>query len=444
MPDRRAAGGRPWPWIVLLLATLPAVWYVVDFESDPDGEFPSVARPTFSVFPPAAYRVAEPGDTLDRMGLYAGAAAIVLAAVGWSRSRRTAGHAGLWPSALALALAGSWHAMNPGSLPDGWHGLGWRVVFDPNSPWGLRLALAVAALGLLGVVGANLRRRPASREGLGLLAVAAVLVAARQLDPPGMGPPGYWPRWAFFLGMLAYAMALVRALPPAAPRSRGVRLGVAAARLACWALLVVAGRAVLWYERPIDRLRAVVPGRVYVSAMPGRRGLEIAHSRHRFRTIINLFPEDTPLRSPLLEEEEGFAREHGILYYRNTTFRSDPDELMDATLALARDPERWPVLVHCHAGMDRTPAWMGIYQFVELGRPLDEVMQGIERHRGLRPKASVTLMYARQLPRLAPDRFAADPTASLLMRCAEPALADYVGRSAPATGVGAASGATRR
>ena len=54
---------RIWPWLVLALATLPAVWYVVDFESDIDPEFPRVVRPTFNAYPPPAYRFAEPGDT---------------------------------------------------------------------------------------------------------------------------------------------------------------------------------------------------------------------------------------------------------------------------------------------------------------------------------------------------------------------------------------------
>ncbi len=53
------------------------------------------------------------------------------------------------------------------------------------------------------------------------------------------------------------------------------------------------------------------------------------------------------------------------------------------TLALAQDPSAWPILVHCHGCMDRSPAWMGIYRFVVQGRPLLEVMQEIERHRGL-------------------------------------------------------------
>src|SRR6266550_2706582 len=57
---------RHWAWLVLALTAIPAVWHVVDFEEDLDPEFPKVVRPTFSVVPPSAYRLAEPGDTLDR------------------------------------------------------------------------------------------------------------------------------------------------------------------------------------------------------------------------------------------------------------------------------------------------------------------------------------------------------------------------------------------
>ena len=69
--------------------------------------------------------------------------------------------------------------------------------------------------------------------------------------------------------------------------------------------------------------------------------------------------------------------------------------------------------------MDRTPAWVGIYRFVVRGRSLAEVFRFIEGHRGYRPKATVTLLYNRVLPRLAPERYANDPTAALLHRCAE-------------------------
>jgi hypothetical protein len=91
---------------------------------------------------------------------------------------------------------------------------------------------------------------------------------------------------------------------------------------------------------------------------------------------------------------------------------------LDETLRLARDPNAWPILVHCHACMDRTPAWMGIYRFVVQQRPLVEVLREIEQHRGYRPKASVILLYNRVLAPRAPDHYASDPTAALLRACA--------------------------
>ena len=61
---------------------IPAVWHVLDFEEDVDAEFPTVVRPTFSRVPPSAYRLAEPGDTLDRIMIYLSAAGVVLATAG--------------------------------------------------------------------------------------------------------------------------------------------------------------------------------------------------------------------------------------------------------------------------------------------------------------------------------------------------------------------------
>lgn len=183
--------------------------------------------------------------------------------------------------------------------------------------------------------------------------------------------------------------------------------------------LVAGGLGVIWLHRPLDRFRAIVPGRIFISGMPTRTGLEVAQRRHRFKTIINLFPEDLPgLRSPLLEGELRFARTQGITYVGSPCRVDQADAFLDRTLALARDPDAWPILVHCHACMDRTPAWWGIYQFVIEGQPLERVMQQIEQHRGTRPKASVTLLYNRVLAPRAPGRHARDPTAQLLKRCA--------------------------
>ena len=122
---------RIWPWLVLALATLPAVWYVLDFESDIDPEFPRVVRPTFNAYPPPAYRFAEAGDTIDHIAVYVavgGHRALGMGPVPGHAERR------LWLAAMALSLAGFWHAATPGPLMDGWHGLGWRTILNPDAP----------------------------------------------------------------------------------------------------------------------------------------------------------------------------------------------------------------------------------------------------------------------------------------------------------------------
>jgi protein tyrosine phosphatase (PTP) superfamily phosphohydrolase (DUF442 family) len=417
------------PWFILAMLIWPAFWHVVDFPEDADVEYPGVIRPTFSKLPPPVYRLAEPGDTIDRIGIYTSSAAIVLATLGLWASLRRLGRPGLWPSALAIAVAAFWYAANPGPTFDGWHGLGWTALRHPQTPTPLRLVLAAAALILAGAVAIPLAARwPRRRElwrllrerrSAGLIAFALVGVAVRQVEIPGVEPAGYWPRWAFVWALIAFGLAMVRLFPRPATRSWRFRGGVGVLGVAAWYALVVGGIWLTWYHRTLARLRAVVPGKIYMSAMPTPRGLAIAQARHHFKTIINLFPEDTEFRSPNFPAELAFARSHGIHYVVSPSDVASSDAFLDETLRLAQDPSAWPILVHCHACMDRTPAWMGIYRFVVQGRPLDEIMREIEGHRGYRPKASVILLYNRVLQPRAPERYAGDPTAALLRRCAE-------------------------
>jgi predicted protein tyrosine phosphatase len=221
------------------------------------------------------------------------------------------------------------------------------------------------------------------------------------------------------VGMLAFDLGLLVELVPRLA-SRSWRWAVGVMALPVWVGLVAFGIAVTWYHRPLARMKVVVPDRIYISAMPTPRGLVVAQERRHFRTIINLFPEDTPFRSPYHDDELKFAREHRITYVGSP---SDPspeasDEFLNRTLALAQDPSAWPILVHCHGCMDRSPAWMGIYRFVVQKRPLREVMQEIEQHRGYRPKGSVTMLYNRVLEPRAPEHYRNDPTAPILRRCA--------------------------
>jgi hypothetical protein len=441
---------RQWPWLVLASLLIPAVWHVVDFEDDIDPEFPRVERPTFSRVPPSAYRLAEPGDTLDRIEIYISAAGVVLAAGGLAVARGR----GFWPAGLAIALAALWYSATPGPTVDGWYGLGWGTIFDASAPLKLRAALLAAAF----AVGAILTACGFSRRGfLGddwaasgargsrrLWIAAIILAVARQFEIPGVEPVGYWPRCAMIAAMLGFDLGLLIELVPLL-KSRTSRWAMGLLTPPAWIALVAFGIAVTWYHRPLARLKVVVPDRIYISAMPTRRGLEVAQERRHFRTIINLFPEETSQRSPILGDELEFAQEHGIRYVRNP---SDPspeasDAFLTQTLALAQDPSAWPILVHCHGCMDRSPAWMGIYRFVVQKRPLLEIMQEIERHRGYRPKASVILLYNRVIPPRAGDRYQSDPTAAILRQCAAGTFDPMVGPPARATGTGQPGGDRR-
>lgn len=408
---------RGWPWTLLALIAGMAAWYYFDFEDDVDPEFPKVVRPTFGHRPSPAYRLAEPGDTLDRVGIYLTAGAIVVSAFSWLGAVRSGRPRRPWLGALAVSLAAFWFAANPGPTFDGWHGLGWRALWDSTTPAALRIALGCAALAVVAVAvwawrGQDLWARLCERHATGLVVGTVVLVVLSRFDIPGMEPVGFWPRWVWVGAMTLWAVTLCRV----APRPKR-RVMILAAGAAAWFGLVVLGIDLTWYHRPLERLRTVVPGRIYLSAMPSYRGLQIANARHHFKTIINLFPESRLGKSPRLAGELKFARENGIQYIESPAEVAKADEFLDDTLRIAQDPSAWPILVHCHASMDRSPAWVGIYRFVVQGRPLREIFCEIEGHRGYRPKASVILLYNRVLPPRAPDHYAADPDAALLRQC---------------------------
>ncbi|MFO0910753.1 MAG: protein tyrosine phosphatase, partial [Isosphaeraceae bacterium] len=305
---------------MLLVAMFPAFWHVLVFPSEIDGEYPEVVRPTFSRRPPPAYRLAEPGDTIDRVAIYVSAVAIALSLGGliWNRSDRR-----LWTGALAIGTGAYWLAANPSPTFDGWHGIGWASIGNAQTPWMTRVALV--ALGFLLVSGcawavgttrdrwASLLARARANQVAGLLASAAVLAMGRAFDIPGVEPQGYWPRWFLVWALILFAAALIRLMPR--PRLGPVRrLASFAVAAGIWYVLVAGGIWLTWYHRPLARLREIVPGKVYISAMPTGKGLEIAQARHHFKTIINLFPESGPLRSPRLPEELAFVQKHGLTY----------------------------------------------------------------------------------------------------------------------------------
>jgi hypothetical protein len=416
----RAILARFWPWLVLAFCTIPAIWYVFDYEDDIDPELPQVVRPTFSIYPPPAYRFAEACDTIDHVAVYVSSAALVLSVWGLIRCPRSR----LWLAAVALSVAGFWHAATPAPLADGWYGLGWRTIFDVRAPFSNRIILAALAVVIAVIVVRALSERPlrlawarARENGItGLLIVAAILMIMRQIGWLDWEPFGFWPRWIYVWGLLAWAFAIVKVVPAAPPHwSRGAIIGL---MIVISLGLDFTGRGVFWFQRPIARLKEVVPGRIYLSAMPTYLGLQLTQPRYHFRTIINLYPELTPEQSPHWQDELRFVREHGLTYIGNdSTDGTGGEDFVIRTLEISRDPKTWPILVHCHASMDRSPAWVGLYRFVVEGWSLADAIRELERHRGLRPKAAVTVLYTQLLPKIAPERCAQDSTFALLKKC---------------------------
>ena len=311
-------------------------------------------------------------------------------------------------------------------------GTAWAGVpsFDPEAPAVLRISLASAALGLASLVAVSLwiARRGRFDEECSLAKPGSGCRSwsphsswprRRQFEIPGVEPVGYWPRWAWVWGLAAFDLALIRAMPPLGERSRLAACGGALGGAAAWSALVAGGIWLTWYHRPLERLRVVEPGRIFISAMPTPRGLEVAHGRHRFKTIINLFPEKPPLRHPLHPDEVRFAREHGIRYVESPGGRGlvrrvpRRDPAPGTRPRRLADPGPLPRLHGPHARLDghlplRRPG-------APAGRdpPGDRAASRVSAqgvgHAALQPGPA---------PR-APERYAADPTASLLRACAE-------------------------
>src|SRR5206468_2259703 len=157
-------------------------------------------------------------------------------------------------------LAALWYSATPGPTVDGWHGLGWRTITDPQAPLLLRAGLVVAAIALAWVVAVTVFRRRGrlgefrthsrARRTTWLWITAVVLVVARQFELPGVEPPGYWPRWAMIWGLMAFDLGLVIELVPAL-RSRPGRWFVVVLAPPGWLALVVMGIDVTWYHRPL-------------------------------------------------------------------------------------------------------------------------------------------------------------------------------------------------
>lgn len=153
------------------------------------------------------------------------------------------------------------------------------------------------------------------------------------------------------------------------------------ARILALALVaaVVAGGP-LGCSRALYNFGAVEPGRIYRSAQPSPLFLRWVVRRHGIRTLVNL-------RGRTEGYESAFAAREGLrLHSFDLSARRPPSKAQVARfLAVLRDPENYPLLVHCRNGVDRTGYMVGIYRVEVAGWPAGRATREMNRFWQLEP-----------------------------------------------------------
>lgn len=143
-----------------------------------------------------------------------------------------------------------------------------------------------------------------------------------------------------------------------------------------------------WGYTHSKRLRAVAEGKVYRSGQMTASGFIEAVDRYHFRTIINLqdeFPDpDIAMgyftRRTIKESE--LCRQLGVHYVflgpdlvSRKRVPQDRPPAIDRFLALMDDPNAYPVLLHCRAGLHRTGVMVAVYRMEYQGWPHEQAFQ---------------------------------------------------------------------
>jgi len=146
-------------------------------------------------------------------------------------------------------------------------------------------------------------------------------------------------------------------------------------------LITVGLAASKWYH--VRNFGVVRRGLLYRSAQPSRRGVAVLAKRHGIKTIVNLRPPTEKAEVGWYQAESDAARRHGIvlidLPVRAGVIPSDRD--VRAFLDICRDPDNYPILVHCEAGAVRTGFLVGVFRMQLDGWTFEQTMREMLHHR---------------------------------------------------------------
>jgi hypothetical protein len=163
------------------------------------------------------------------------------------------------------------------------------------------------------------------------------------------------------------------------------------------AIVLIVGVGPVVYYRSVyayaKRLREVEPGRLYRAGQMTADGLADAVRRLHIRTVINVqdeFPDpdlDRTFWRPGTVKERALCESLGVRYVhlkpelisRRLVPLCRPP-VIEEFLAVMDDPDSYPVLLHCHAGLHRTGVLAAVYRMEYQGWTREQAWQEMRAH----------------------------------------------------------------
>lgn len=141
------------------------------------------------------------------------------------------------------------------------------------------------------------------------------------------------------------------------------------------------------------RLRVATEGKVYRSGSMTAEGFRDAIRRHNIRTVINLQDEAQDPDLPNSFYGGGTVKESQVCAELGARFLFLPVELIhpsevpekrpatiDRFLELMDNPDIYPVLIHCRAGLHRTGCLLAVYRMEYEGWSREEALFELKAH----------------------------------------------------------------
>jgi protein tyrosine/serine phosphatase len=140
-------------------------------------------------------------------------------------------------------------------------------------------------------------------------------------------------------------------------------------------LLILALAGASGCARVLYNFGSIQEDRIYRSAQPSPLFLRWLVAHHGIRSLVNL-------RGSTPGHESAFAARNGLRLFSFSLSASRPpsEEEVERFLAILKDPENHPVLVHCRRGVDRTGYMLGIYRVDVLGWDADRAAREMNRY----------------------------------------------------------------